>query len=119
MKQDIVDKATRVVEENLTNPQFNIEMFAREMALCRTGLFDRIKEATGKTPNHFIVGIRLKKAADLLTSRPAMSVADISSSVGFNSPSYFISSFRRAYGMTPVQYRHWKNSGQNPANREW
>jgi AraC-like DNA-binding protein len=106
MDQELFEKAIKTVEENLTNVQFNVDVFAREMALSRTNLFLKLKGITGQTPNDFINSIRLNKAKSLLKNNMKLSVGDISYAVGFNSASYFIRSFSKFYGMTPAQYRN-------------
>jgi AraC family transcriptional regulator len=45
------------------------------------------------------------KAMQLLIENRARSVAEVSISVGFNSPSAFACAFRRATGMSPGQFR--------------
>jgi signal transduction histidine kinase/ligand-binding sensor domain-containing protein/DNA-binding response OmpR family regulator len=106
LDQALFEKAIKIVEENLTNSQFSVELFAQEMALSRTNLFLKIKGLTGQTPNDFIISIRLNKAKLLLKNVRKLSVGDISYTVGFSSASYFIRSFSKLYGITPVQYRN-------------
>lgn len=63
--------------------------------------FKKIMKAT---PVAYLQGIRLDKAREQL-ARTNMSVAEVGSSVGLPSPSYFISLFKRTFGMTPYEYR--------------
>ena len=106
LDQQLIEKAAEVVQRNLTNPDFDIILFAREMALCRTKLFTKLKGVTGQTPNQFITNIRLKTSITLLETKPDLSIGEISYMVGFNSPSYFIKSFHTLYGTTPTAYRN-------------
>lgn len=53
------------------------------------------------TPVAYLQGIRLDKAREQL-ARTNMSVAEVGSSVGLPNPSYFISLFKRTFGMTPT-----------------
>lgn len=103
--QRLLEKATGIVEKNIDNPQFDINMFASEMWLSRTNLFNKIKGITGQTPNDFIINIRLKKSLYYLTNSTETSIGDIAIQVGFNSTSYFIKKFHKLYGVTPSQYR--------------
>ena len=59
--QQLLEKATLIVEKNIDNVEFDINIFASEMWLSRTNLFNKLKGVTGQTPNDFIVTIRLKK----------------------------------------------------------
>ena len=80
-------------------------MFANEMAMSRTSLFDKIKAVTGKTPNDFILSIRLKEAARLLSGHPECNITEISERTGFSSARYFSSCFKNHYKVSPLQYR--------------
>lgn len=99
------------IEENLDNPEFDVNMFAQMMSIGRTKLFLKLKGIAGQTPNDFILNIRLKKAQMLLKQTEAKTVSEIAYEVGFNSPSYFIMRFRELYGVTPAQYQ---KSGEAP-----
>lgn len=103
--QQFLEKATGIVENNIDNHQFDINIFASAMCLSRTNLFKKLKGITGQTPNDFILNIRLKKSLYYLTSMQNISIADIAIQVGFGSTSYYIKKFHKLYGVTPVQYR--------------
>ena len=64
--KDFVEKATKIVEANLDKNEFDVNIFAMEMNLSRSSLFNKLKGVTGLTPNNFISNIRLKKAAEIL-----------------------------------------------------
>lgn len=104
--KQLIDKAIVIITENLANPEFDLLHFAREMAMGRTKLITKIKNLTGQTPNQFIINIRLKQSVAIMTENPDLPVNDVSFLVGFNSPSYFIKTFRSLYGMTPVAFRN-------------
>lgn len=108
MDQDFLRKATKIVEENLDNEDFNVEMFSREMALGRTSLFAKIKGITGETPNNFIQNIRLKKGAHLLRTDFSLNITEISYLLGFSSPRYFNKCFKDLFGVAPANYRREK-----------
>lgn len=59
---------------------------------------------TGLSPINYLTQKRVQVSMDLLASTN-YSIAQISSSVGFSSQSYFSQVFRKTLGMTPVQYR--------------
>lgn len=105
MEQEFIEKAHRIIEENLDNTQFDVNVFAQKMAVGRNMLFTKIKGMTGKTPNELIINVRLKKSVTLLKNRPDLSIAEISYEVGFSSPSYFIKCFRELYNHTPASFR--------------
>ena len=99
------EQCVACIEQNLDNPDFDVNMFAQAMNTGRTKLFLKIKGITGQTPNDFILNIRLKKAQMLLKQMDTKTVSEIAYEVGFNSPSYFIKRFRELFGVTPAQYQ--------------
>ena len=110
--RDFIEKATRIVRENLTDPAFDVTKFATEMALGRTRLFDKLKGVVGQTPNKFIMTIRLKYARELLSGPEDISVNEVSYMTGFSSPSYFIKTFKSCYGITPSAFKASTQSSQ-------
>lgn len=98
-------KAERIVEANIGNPDFDITAFSSEMGMSRTVLFQKIKEATGRTPNDFIMGIRLERAAGMLEKSMELNVSDIAEKVGFGSAAYFSQKFKEVYDVSPMAYR--------------
>ncbi|MDO9633731.1 MAG: two-component regulator propeller domain-containing protein [Paludibacter sp.] len=109
--QQLIERATALVEKNIDNTTFDINLFASEMCLSRTNLFNKIKGVTGQTPNDFIMNIKLKKSVYYLLNMPDMSIGDIAVNVGFNSTSYYIKKFNDLYGATPAMYR--KQQGES------
>ena len=108
--KNILDRAISIIEENIDNPDFNINIFAREMAMSRTNLFTKIKSITGKTPNEYIMTIKLKKGAYMLKNNPELSVTEISDKLGFSSAKYFSKCFNDLYHMRPSAYRNSKEN---------
>lgn len=63
-----------------------------------------MKNFTGKTIHQYIINYRLRIAKDMLLTTDH-DINTIAWKVGFNSPSHFISTFRRHFGRTPFEYR--------------
>ncbi|SHG14985.1 Two component regulator propeller [Salegentibacter echinorum] len=103
MDEELLEKALKIVEDNIDNEQFNIPTFSAELGVSRTMLFTKIKAWTNYTPNEFINEIRMKRAAQLL-EQGKINVSQISYKVGFRSPKYFAKCFQKKYDLTPSQY---------------
>ncbi len=58
----------------------------------------------GLSPINYLLQKRIQEGKSLLEST-SFSIAQISSTLGFSSQSYFSQSFKKATGKTPVQYR--------------
>lgn len=108
LDKDLIDKATAIIEKNMDNPDFNINMFAHEMAMSRTNLFAKMKAVTGQTPNDFVMTLRLKRGAHMLKNNPELSIAEIADRTGFGSSRYFSKCFNDLYHIRPLNYRKGK-----------
>ena len=107
--KEILDRAMTVIEKHLDDTEFNVNVFAREMAMARTNLFTKLKAITGQTPNDFILTIRLKKGALMLRNNPELNITEISDRIGFSSSRYFSKCFKDIYHVSPLAYRKGEN----------
>ena len=99
---DFVKRARRIVETHLNDTEFDIEHLCREMALCRTLFYERLKTLMGQTPQEFIRMIRLDHAEMLLSQ--GESVIDVAVKTGFANVKYFSTVFKKHYGVPPSRY---------------
>lgn len=106
MDKKLLDDATAIIEQHLDDPEFNVNIFARELGLARTNLFAKLKAITGQTPNDFIQTIRLHRGALLLRNNPELNVSEISDKIGFSSSRYFSKCFKELYHISPLAYRN-------------
>lgn len=67
--------------------------------------------ALGETPKSHVERLRMEKAA-LVVAVTDATILEIALSVGFNNHETFIRAFKRAYGVTPRQYRAQAKRGQ-------
>jgi DNA-binding response OmpR family regulator len=101
--EKFLTKAMKIIEKNISDPNYNIDQFSKDMAMSQSSLYRRLKSLTGESPNIFIKEIRLKRAASLLIQNE-IPVSDVSGMVGFDDPSYFSKSFKQKYGVSPFNY---------------
>ena len=101
--EEFLKKAVQTVEENIDNENFSSSDFAAKMLMSRSNLYLRITTLTGESATQFIRRIRLEKACQLLLERK-YSIAEISAKVGFGSPSYFTTAFKKNVGCLPTEY---------------
>lgn len=87
--QKFLDTVNSIIEKNLDNIDFDMNMMARELGLSRSSLYAKFKALTGMTPNDFVLSCKLKRAATMLTAQPDLQIADISDRLGFGSPTLF------------------------------
>ncbi len=94
LDEQLLKKAFKIVEDNIANEQFDIQLFCSELGVSRTMLFTKVKAWTNFTPNEFIHEIRMKRAAYFLEQNK-MNISQISYKVGFNNPKYFSKCFQK------------------------
>ncbi|MDA8595280.1 AraC family transcriptional regulator [Flavobacteriaceae bacterium] len=86
------------------NQNLTVEQIASDFYLSESSLHKLFKKIIHKSPYNYIKSERLKKAKDLLTSSN-LPINVISADLCFSSPSHFISSFKKVYGVTPANLR--------------
>lgn len=101
--EKFMQKALEIVEKNLSNTGFSVEELSRELFMNRVSVYRRIYAITGQPPIEFIRGVRLQRAAYLLT-QTEMNITEVAYEVGFNNPKYFTKYFKMTYGMLPSAY---------------
>lgn len=101
--EQILNKAISIVEKNMDNTEFSTEEFAKAMNMSRSNLHLKLKALTGESALDFIRKIRFKEACRLLKDG-RYSISEISDMVGFNSPSYFATCFKKHMGCLPTEY---------------
>ncbi|MBQ1980786.1 MAG: helix-turn-helix domain-containing protein [Alistipes sp.] len=102
--EDLLNRFIEHIKKNMSDINLSIDDIASDMCMSRSNLFRKVKQITGIGPNEYMRLARLKRAAELLQER-RHSIADICMLVGFNSPSYFSSCFKKQYGCLPTDYK--------------
>lgn len=100
---EFMDKVVNAINDNISDPNFNVEQLADILLTSRSSLNRRIKATTNMSPLCFIRSVRMQKAASLI-QEGKFRVNEISYLVGITTPSYFIKLFQEQYGMTPKEY---------------
>jgi DNA-binding response OmpR family regulator/two-component sensor histidine kinase len=102
--QEFIDKAIKVVEENISNSEFDVKTFSSALAMSPSTLLRKIKAITGEPSDKFIRTIRLKRAAQLLLKSP-FSITEICYDVGFSSQKHFSTAFKNRFNLSPTEYK--------------
>lgn len=99
----LMDRILKVINENIQNPNLNVEMLSVNVGISRVHLHRKLKELTNLSARDFIRTIRLKKAGDMLSGK-RLAISQVYEAVGFNNFSHFSISFKEFYGMSPSEY---------------
>ncbi len=103
MDEELLKKAMKIVSDNLDNSEFSTDTFCTEMGMSRSNLHIKLKAITGESTIDFIRKIKFNEACKLLLDG-RYNVAEVSTMVGFNTPSYFATSFKKYFGCLPTEY---------------
>lgn len=101
--EKFMTKAMFVIEKNISNNLLSIEDVANEMKMSQTQFYRKIKNLTGYSASKFIRVVRLKRAAQLLSTKK-FKVSEVVFEVGFSSPSYFTKCFKKLFGINPTDF---------------
>ncbi|MBJ6110338.1 substrate-binding domain-containing protein [Hymenobacter sp. BT523] len=102
--QQFVANLTATVDAHLSDANLAVEDVARYVGLTRMQLYRKVKAVLGMNITEFIQGRRLVKACELLLEG-SRTITEVAYELGFSTPSYFSSSFRSRYQLTPSEYR--------------
>jgi signal transduction histidine kinase/AraC-like DNA-binding protein len=97
-----VKKIMEVVWANISNPEFDKEVFASKMNVSSSLLYKKLKSLTGQSPTDFVKIVRIKHASELIISRK-YTVTEVSEMCGFSSVGYFSTVFKKFYGKPPTE----------------
>ncbi|EKY05910.1 transcriptional regulator, AraC family [Neisseria sp. oral taxon 020 str. F0370] len=103
-----------VIQAVLDDPAraWTIEEMADAATVSRAQLMRLFKAHTGTSPYAFVNRIRLQQAAAML-KQSADSVLAVALACGFGSETHFGKAFKKAYGLTPGQYRKQADAAED------
>lgn len=107
LDEAFLKSAIEIIEKNLSNSSFSVDRFAKEIGMSRSSLYLKVKAITGESVTDFIKRIRFKYAVELIESKQ-YTMSQIAYMSGFNSPSYFSTSFKQYYDCMPTEYLNQK-----------
>lgn len=93
----------KIVEDGMTQPDFNIDDVAAAIGMGRTTFYKKLKSLTALSPVEFVRDMRLKRSKQLLDSGSA-TVSEAGYLSGFNSLPYFSTCFKDKYQVSPSAY---------------
>ena len=100
----LLERINTLVAQNISNPDFNIDLMADIMHMGRTKLYGKVRELTGLSPNKLLMAERMRMAAELL-ERSDLNISEIGYKVGILDASYFNKCFKQHFGTSPSKYR--------------
>jgi len=102
-KELYIKKSLQFVETNYSR-KLNIPEIAKNVGLNKNYFSTFFKEKMGVTPQQYIIKFRINKACELM-SNDALTISDISRSVGYDDTLGFSKIFKKEKGISPKNYR--------------
>lgn len=99
-----LDAFLKAMDKHMSNTNLKIEVIGDEIGLSRVQLYRKVKALTGMTPIEILRETRLKRAIQLLKTTDK-TVSEIANEVGFATPGYFSSCFKKQYDKYPTDVR--------------
>lgn len=109
--EKLVQNCIQYIRQNISDVELTVEQISQQLNVSRTNLHKKTKIATGNSPIELIKIIRMKQAAYFLKNTK-LTVSEVAFKVGYNSLSYFSTSFTQYWGISPTLFM------QNSNNRE-
>lgn len=102
-EQQFVEQVNKIIADNLTNTDFEIEMIAQGLGMSRTVFFKKVKTVMGMSPGDMVKEYKLNHAVELL-KHSNLSITDVAYQSGFNDVGYFGKCFRKKFGMSAREF---------------
>jgi len=103
LNKPFLEQLVQLIENRLSDTSLNAQIICEEIGISRSALYQKLKILTGESVNDFIKVVRLRKSLELLKKRQ-LNISGIAYETGFNTPSYFASSFRKHFGFSPSEF---------------
>jgi AraC-like DNA-binding protein len=102
---------------NQPDHPWTVAGLAAAVGLSRAALARRFRDQVGEPPLGYLTGWRMTLAADLLRS-PGATVGGVARNVGYSSPFTFSTAFKRAFGLSPRDYRNHRDAPSSDAESQ-
>lgn len=102
-RRDAVDIVLSYMIRHLSD-DLTLPSLAAVAGLEKSYLIRQFKQRTGKTPIEMLIEMRLDHASDLVATTD-MKIHEIAEASGYKTPSFFISEYKKRFGVTPEAHR--------------
>lgn len=104
LDKKFINEFTTIVQKNLANPDLNANDIASKLGMSRVQVYRKVKALLGYSINDYVVNVRLKKAKHLMV-HSEMNISEIAYEVGFSSPAYFSTAFKKHFSISPTDFK--------------
>ncbi|MGG6309466.1 response regulator transcription factor [Paenibacillus macerans] len=108
----LVRRAKQHMLEHFGDSGLTLEAMAQALQSSPAYLSRMIKQELGTTFSSYLTQIRIRRATRLLNATE-LTISDIAEQVGYETQHYFSTAFKRATGISPLQYRKGAFAGED------
>lgn len=110
----VVASVIRSIEEHYMESDYNLAWLCEnELFMDETYISSLFKQKTDVKFNTWLNRRRLEEAENLLRFQPELTMEAIAERTGFSTSKYFIESFKKQKGVSPLQYRKNLEAGHS------
>ena len=111
--ENLLRRIVESVQKHLEDPDYGVATLCDDVGISRVHLNRKLKAFGKDSPGLMIRTFRMKQAAYLLANNK-VNVSEVAYRVGFSSHSYFSSSFKEYFGMSPTEFvQHLRDNPEN------
>lgn len=101
--RDYIEDALLFIHQNYAD-SITIKDIANHICIDRSYLHRLFKKFLNKSPQEYLLSLKIEKAAALITDSK-LRISDISRSVGYTDPFLFSKTFKKIKGLSPSEFR--------------
>ncbi|MFD2825055.1 response regulator [Leeuwenhoekiella polynyae] len=102
--KDFISSAVEIIEDNISNGDFNQDDLAASLRVSLRSLYRKFKELDLPSPKDFIKEQRITYAAKIIL-KTNLTIQEIMYNTGFTTRSHFYNEFKKRYKQSPTKYR--------------
>ena len=96
-------RCREIIDDNLSNPDFNIDFLAEKLAMSHSTLYKKLKQMTGMSLIEFVNDYKIYKAVQAFKEGQT-NVVKVAEMCGFGDIKNFRNVFKRKMQMSPKQF---------------
>ena len=96
-------RCREIIDDNITNPDFNVDFLAQKLAMSHSALYKKLKQMTGMSLIEFVNDYKIFKAVKCFKEGQT-NVESVAEQCGFGDVKNFRTLFKRKMQVTPKQF---------------
>ncbi len=95
-----------LAKQQIANNHVEVKALAADLCMSLTAFRRRFSALADETPQAYLFRIRMDRARRMLDRHPEKTITDVAMSLGFDDKSNFTRAFKKAFNITPSEYKN-------------